>query len=196
MLRITLAFVGFYVAITMSSANVALATPATLPGYSSETPSTNDRPALRWGAGLRAQTVYTTQAITELGADAVVFPWRHLGFGFTALQGAGANVPGCEPAPTQPCGPYWRAILPYTELRLLPTSWISPYARGSLGVAWGDFSRDATRPDSVVFTARSELGLDFHHRVSLRLFFITDHLRSSSVRVDGLGGGLQLGLFL
>jgi hypothetical protein len=116
----------------------------------------NAGPRFRWGAGLRAQTFYTNQAWTELGADAVVFPWQHLGLGVTAFQGAGVSSTACDSTPTQPCGPYWRSIAPFTEFRLLPNVWISPYARGSLGVAWGNFSRLTVQPSSVAVDAHED----------------------------------------
>jgi hypothetical protein len=196
MVRIRFAFLGLSLAITFSAGTHAEAKSLEFRPEAEDSGPFRNHTSIHWSAGLRAQAWYTTQAWTLLGADAMVFPWRHLGFGVTGLQGAGTNVPGCEPTASRPCGPYYRALSPFTELRLLPSLWASPYARESLGVAWGDFSPDATHPNSMAFVSRTELGVDLHYRASLRIFAIAEYLTTQERTLSGFGWGLQVGLSL
>jgi len=153
-------------------------------------------PKLRWGAGLRAQTVFTDTAWLEMGADAIVYPWKHLGLGVTAVQGVGVGASGCETALGSNCGAHWRAVTPTVEFRAWPDFWVSPYFRGSLGVAWGDFSYFRTLPGSTALASRSELGIDLHYGASLRLYLAAERFDGAHVDQGGIGGGLQLGLSL
>jgi hypothetical protein len=196
MVRIRFAFLGLSLAITLSVSPHAEAKSLNFRPETAEPEPRRNHPPIHWSAGLRAQAWYTTQAWTLLGADAMVFPLRHLGFGVTALQGAGSNSHGCEPTPSRPCGPYYRSLSPFAELRLLPSLWVSPYARESLGVAWGDFTPDATQPDSIAFVSRTELGVDLHYRASLRIFAISEYLTTQERTLSGFGWGLQVGLSL
>lgn len=52
------------------------------------------------------------------------------------------------------------------------------------------------QPSSVAFAARSELGLDLHYRASIRFYAAAEHLGTSHDRIQGFGGGLQVGLTL
>lgn len=150
---------------------------------------------VRWGAGMRIQSLLGEPGWLELGADGVVYPWRHLGLGITALQGRSLEPVGCGTTLAEPCGAAFRTVASFLELRLIPDFWLSPYARGTLGIAWGDLTTASGSPSSVALASRSELGLDFHHGASARLYFAAARMDGDSTST-GLGFGLQFGLNL
>jgi hypothetical protein len=151
---------------------------------------------LWWGAGIRAQTTYSEGTWLQLGVDAVIYPHNAVGVGITALQGRSLRGAACESAGGERCGPYWRTLVPFVEMRVLPLAWISPYVRGSAGMAWGQFHDAPSRALTAALATRSELGLDFHRSVSVRLYITYERFDGGQVSVGGLGGGMQLGLTL
>ena len=128
----------------------------------------------------------------------MVFPWRHLGVGITALQNAGNDATDCGSEPKQPCGPYWRSVAPFVEARLLPNFWLSPYARCAFGVAWGNFTGASSTSNTAAYAyaSRAEFGADLHYGASLRLYLAVEHLGYDHTNLDGFGGGFQVGLTL
>ncbi|MGC4063596.1 MAG: hypothetical protein QM784_02900 [Polyangiaceae bacterium] len=151
---------------------------------------------LKWGAGLRAQTTYSEGTWLQVGLDAVVYPHKSLGLGVTALQGARLRTSTCDSSDNESCSPYWRTVVPFVEARLTPLSWVSPYLRGSIGVAWGRLDDSTKAERATALATRSELGLDLHRNASVRVYVAYERFEGSHISLGGLGGGLQLGLTL
>jgi hypothetical protein len=199
-MRLFHTFFGFAVAITTCASALAQRFPLneSIMDHGATAPKSRlDAPKIRWGAGLRTQSVFVqgqNLPWLELGLDGVVYPWKHLGLGLTGLIGTLPMMQsGCELEGKRDCSPNWRMLTPFVEYRILPRYLVSPYARQSLGMAWGTFAL-STDPNSVAFVSRTEFGIDLHYGASIRLYAAAERLDGSRVDSGGFGGGIQVGL--